>query len=140
MTKRQVLAPVDDHSPVPILRIDTSGVVCAFNAAARDAFHLPPNRRRRAISLLPGLRDMRFSEHIAAGAHAEFCTMAGNCVYHVWLIGMPREHVAQLYCIPITDLRDALSSATPARQARDGEELQQLVQTYQQQLKELSCI
>ncbi|MDZ4858127.1 MAG: ATP-binding protein [Candidatus Hydrogenedentes bacterium] len=143
MTKRQPLPPVDDHCPVPILRIDTSGMVCAFNAAARDAFHLPPSRRRRAVSLLPGLKDTRIAEHIAAGAHAEFCTIAGGSVYHVWMIGMPRDDVAQLYCVPITDLRNAHASGAPlsaADSSRRGDELQQLVQTYQQQLKELSCI
>jgi len=143
MTKRQPLPPIDDHSPIPILRVDESGMVCAFNAAARDAFHLPPNRRRRAVSLIPGLKHARVNEHIAEGGHTEFCTISGDALFHVWLVGAPREAIAQIYCVPLSGLRrgqDQHARLGLAASSGDSSELQHLLQTYQQQLKELSCI
>ena len=145
MTKRQPLPPLDEHSPIPILRIDGEGIVCAFNAAAAEAFGLTPQRRRRAVSLLPGLKAVPVADHIENGGQAGFSANVDKQAFCVTLKGLPQERVAQLYCVPangqptVTEGPESVEARDNAAAGSDAQ-LQQLLQSYQQQLKELSCI
>lgn len=140
MTKRQTLPPIDDNSPVPIFRVDDEGIVCAFNAAAGSLFGLTTQRRRRAISILPELKSVRVASHIEQGTMKLFAAKIGDRAFSATLRGFPHDRVAQIYLVPSADLND--EAALPEIQgALDSEgRIQQLLQTYQQQLKELSCI
>jgi two-component system phosphate regulon sensor histidine kinase PhoR len=145
MTKRQPLPPLDEHSPIPILRIDDEGIVCAFNAAAAEAFGLTPQRRRRAVSLLPGLKVVPVADHIENGSQAGFTASAGKQAFRVTLKGLPQERVAQLYCVPAdgqpTVTEGLASVAVDDNAAADSDvQRRQHLLSYQQQLKELSCI
>lgn len=135
MTKRS-LPPLDEHCPIPILRIDHEGIVCAFNPAAAETFGLTANRRRRVVSLLPELKSVALDRLIAEDGEADFDAVIDDKPQRVTVLGIYQHKLAQVYCTPM--------SASPATSEKPGigdagGDTQHLLQSYQQQLKELSC-
>lgn len=138
MTKRRPLPPTDRHSPNPILRIDEDGVICAFNTAAGKLFGLSAQRRRRAASLLPELKPVSLNEIIEEGREVKLSAAAGENVFRLIVKGLPEERVAQVHCVLADDAPIAEGGAAELNGDERG--VQQMLLSYRQQLKELSCI
>ncbi|MCC6797508.1 MAG: PAS domain-containing protein [Candidatus Hydrogenedentes bacterium] len=135
MTKRS-LPPLDEHCPIPIIRVDEEGIVCAFNPAAAEVFGLTANRRRRAVSLIPELKSVGVERLIAEEGETGFDAIVDDKPLRVTVLGIHHHKLAQVYCAP--------TSASPVTSEKaDSEDAagdtQHLLQSYQQQLKELSC-
>lgn len=135
MTKRS-LPPLDEHCPIPILRIDQEGIVCAFNPAAAEAFGLTANRRRRAVSLIPELKSVGLDTLIAEEGEAGFDAIVDDKPLRITVLGIHQHKLAQVYCAPMPVSPVTSGKADPGDAAGDT---QHLLQSYQQQLKELSC-
>ncbi|NUM54674.1 MAG: PAS domain-containing protein [Candidatus Hydrogenedentes bacterium] len=135
MTKRRSLPPIDQHSPIPILRVDESGIICDHNAAAAARFGLSGHRRRRAVSLIPELKTISLAEIIENGVETELTATAGPGAAHLTIVGYPADRVLQVYCVS-----SGTSRALDEASGESGGQAQQLLLSYQQQLKELSCI
>ena len=103
MTKRS-LPPLDEHCPIPILRIDDEGIVCAFNAAAAAAFGLTANRRRRAVSLIPELKSADLGSLMEGDGQADLDTVVDDKPLHLSIFGMHQHKVVQVYCVPVAKL------------------------------------
>lgn len=117
---------IDNSNPHPVLKFNAQGKITQVNQAARDIFGLKLGKS--LYNLIPAIKSRHVKLWLKEAKRLELCAVIKGLAFECFVVTIPEEQCGLIYARDISEFKDF------------SQEWRQVLQSYQQQLKELSCI